>query len=60
MRPSDRARELGCSTLKDVITATGQSEQTLINWYAKRPLVFDACCLYAAGKLKENQSHEKN
>lgn len=44
MTPSKRAKELGCKSLAQVIRATGQSEQTLINWFKSRPYVFDACC----------------
>lgn len=48
MTPSQRAKELGCKSLAQVVKVTEQSEQTLINWFRSRPKVFDACCMYAA------------
>lgn len=54
MTPSQRAKEIGCNSLAQVVRFTGQSEQTLINWFKSRPIVFDACCEYAAKQAKRN------
>lgn len=54
MTPSQRAKELGCNSLAQVVKVTEQSEQTLINWFKSRPVVFDACCEYAAKNRDEN------
>lgn len=50
MTPSEQAKVLGCKSLAQVAKATGQSEQTLINWFnnPKKRIVFIACCEYAA------------
>lgn len=54
MTPSQRAKELGCNSLAQVVKVTGQSEQTLINWHKSRPVVFDACCEYAAKQAQRD------
>ncbi len=46
MTPSQLAKDLGCKNLKQVIQATEQSEQTLINWFKnpKKRKLFEIVC----------------
>lgn len=57
MTPSKRAKELGCKSLAQVIKATEQSEQTLINWYnnPKKSKLFDIVCEWTAIKMNKRE-----
>ena len=46
MTASQRAKQIGCNSLTHVAEVTGQSLQTLGNWYKNKRAVFEACCHY--------------
>lgn len=47
---SDRAKELGCISIKQVQDATGQSYHTLRNWFKsnEKSKLFDVVCIGVA------------
>ena len=47
MRPSEQVKGAGLKSLVELSSITGQSEQTLINWYKKKPDLFDVVLLGA-------------
>lgn len=46
MTPSQRAKELGCESLAQVVRVTKMNEKTLINWFnnPKKKDLFDIVC----------------
>ena len=44
--PSQRAQELGCRSLAQVIKISGVPKSTLIDWFTTYPNRFDAMCVY--------------
>lgn len=57
MTPSQRAKELGCESLAQVVRVTSMNEKTLINWFnnPKKKVLFDAVCLGVSIIDKENK-----
>lgn len=47
MTPSQRAKDLGCRSLNQVIKYSEVPEHTLHDWFARYPKRFDAACIYA-------------
>ncbi len=39
--PAKRCKEIGLNGLKEVIEATGQSQQCLDNWFKNKPELFE-------------------
>lgn len=56
MTPSKQAKELGLKTLTQVSELTGQSPQTLINWFHNKPELFDVVLLGCKSKLTGRSS----
>ena len=56
MTPSQKAKELGCKSLLQVAEKTGQSEQTLINWFnnPKKRVLFEIVCKGVANESTSN------
>lgn len=52
MTPSKQAKELGLKSLTQVSELTGQSLQTLTNWFNDKPELFEIVLLGCVGKLK--------
>lgn len=52
MTPSQQAKQAGLTGLKQVSEMTGQSAQTLINWYKNKPELFDVVISGCVAKLK--------
>lgn len=56
MTPSQRAKELGCRSLAQVIKISEVPERTLHDYFKSKPKLFDACCVYTRevkyGKVK--------
>lgn len=50
MTASDRAKELGCNSLAQVIQESEQSKQTIINWFnnPKKRKLFELVCTAVA------------
>ena len=56
-RPSEVAKKLGFSSLKDLVEYTGESSQNLNNWSKSKPERFKIFVLGAAvKKLMDNSS----
>lgn len=53
MTPSQQAKALGCKSLAQVANATGQSQQTLINWF-NNPKKHDLFVIVCKGVASEN------
>ncbi len=51
MTASKKAKELGLKNLKQVSELTGQSLQTLTNWFNDKPELFEVVLLGCAAKL---------
>ena len=51
MTPSKKAKELGLKSLTQVSKLTGQSLQTLTNWFNDKPELFEVVLLGCAAKL---------
>ncbi len=49
--PSKQAKELGLKSLTQVSELTGQSLQTLTNWFNYKPVLFEVVLLGYAYKL---------
>jgi hypothetical protein len=49
--PSKKAKELGLKSLTQVSELTGQSLQTLTNWFNDKPELFEVVLLGCAAKL---------
>ena len=52
--PSKQAKELGLKSLTQVSELTGQSPQTLTNWFNHKPELYEIVllgCLYKAREL---------
>lgn len=47
MTPSQRAKELGCKSLAQVIKLSEVPESTLHDWFKHYPKRFDMACIYA-------------
>ena len=62
MTPSQKAKELGCKSLLQVAEKTGQSEQTLINWFnnPKKRVLFEIVCKGVATHVNPKMVIEKN
>ena len=55
MYANDKAKELGCTNIGQVAEQTGQSLQTLNNWF-NNPLkkdLFDIVCIGVAAKVEQ-------
>jgi|TARA_R100001480_G_scaffold46963_2_gene60059 hypothetical protein len=50
--PSKQAKELGLKSLTQVSELTGQSLQTLTNWFNDKPYLFEIVLLGCVVKLK--------
>lgn len=61
MTPSQKAKELGCKSLLQVAEKTGQSEQTLINWFKnpKKRVLFEIVCKGVATHVNPKMVMEK-
>lgn len=46
MTPSQRAKELGCRSLAQVIKFSEVPERTLHDWFKNYPKRFDMACIY--------------
>ncbi|AAW67508.1 hypothetical protein [Listonella phage phiHSIC] len=46
MTPSQRAKELGCRSLAQVIKYSEVPERTLHDWFKNYPKRFDMACIY--------------
>lgn len=46
MTPSQRAKELGCRSLAQVIKISEVPERTLHDWFKNYPKRFDMACIY--------------
>lgn len=46
MTPSQRAKELGCRSLAQVIKISEVPERTLHDWFKSYPKRFDMACVY--------------
>ena len=53
---SQRAKQLGAKSLKQVSTATGVSFQTLNNWYNNKPALFDVAVIGAVEMARKNEA----
>ena len=55
MTPAQRAKELGCESLAQVVKVSKQSEQTLINWFnnPKKQELFNLVCVGVHHKTKK-------
>ena len=55
MTASQKAKELGCISLVQVAKVSGQSEQTLINWFnnPKKQELFNLVCVGVHHKTKK-------
>ncbi|MGB0943118.1 MAG: hypothetical protein ACPGUE_11980 [Marinomonas sp.] len=53
MTPSKQAKELGLNSLTQVSELTGQSLQTLTNWFNDKPELFEIVLLGCLNKLGE-------
>ena len=53
MKPSEQAKAAGLNSLKELSEITKQSEQTLLNWHANKPEMFEIAILGAVQKKKE-------
>ena len=51
-RPSDVARAAGLNGLKDIVEATGRTEQTVISWFKKEPKLFTVAVAGTAALLR--------
>jgi hypothetical protein len=56
MTPSKKAKELGLKSLTQVSKITGQSLQTLTNWFKDKPELFEAVILGCKNKIKETEN----
>jgi hypothetical protein len=52
MTPSKQAKELGLKSLTQVSELTGQSLQTLTNWFNDKPKLFEIVIIGCAEKIK--------
>ena len=52
MTASKKAKELGLKSLTQVSELTGQSLQTLTNWFKDKPELFEVVLIGCAAKLK--------
>ncbi|MGB1292276.1 MAG: hypothetical protein ACPG5Z_09070 [Pseudoalteromonas sp.] len=55
MTPSKQAKELGLKSLTQVSQLTGQSLQTLSNWFYDKPELFEVVLLGCIEKAKDNE-----
>ena len=55
MTPSEKCKQAGLKSLKEVSDMTETSVQTLINWHTSKPRLFDAVVI---GCAKINQDKE--
>jgi len=51
--PSKQAKELGLKSLTQVSELTGQSLQTLTNWFNDKPELFEVVLLGCKSKVKQ-------
>jgi len=51
MTASQKAKELGFKSLTQVQELSGQSQQTLDNWFKKKPILFEVVLLGCLAKL---------
>jgi hypothetical protein len=51
MSASKKAKELGFKNLAQVQELSGQSQQTLDNWFKKKPLLFEVVLFGCLAKL---------
>jgi len=51
MTASQKAKELGFKNLAQVQELSGQSQQTLDNWFKKKPVLFEVVLLGCLAKL---------
>lgn len=47
MKPSEKAKEAGLSSLKELSKISGESTQTLNNWFNNKPFIFHAVLAHA-------------
>ena len=61
MHANDRAIELGCTQIRQVVNMTGVSLQTLNNWFnnPKKRALFDLVCCGVAHVTAELREHDK-
>jgi hypothetical protein len=56
MKPSERCKAAGLKSLAELSEITGESVQTLNNWYKYKPIIFDALLMWA---LRHKRKTEK-
>ena len=59
MTASKQAKELGLKSLTQVSELTGQSLQTLTNWFHDKPELFNVVLLGCKSILSDNQQENK-
>ena len=59
MTASKQAKELGLKSLTQVSELTGQSLQTLTNWFNHKPKLFNVVLLGCKSILSDNQQDNK-
>ena len=60
MTPSKQAKELGLKSLTQVGELTGQSLQTLTNWFNDKPGLFEVVLVGCKEKVKINGSQQES
>ncbi len=60
MTASKQAKELGLKSLTQVSELTGQSLQTLTNWFNDKPELFEVVLLGCVAKGKDQHDNIKN
>lgn len=48
--PASRAKELGCTSLKEVVDTTNVPRSTLNDYFKSKRVIFDALCIYTRYK----------
>jgi hypothetical protein len=54
MTASQKAKQLGCKSLKQITDKTGTSLQTLTNWFNHKPDLFHVVCVGVAELSKKD------
>ena len=57
MKPSEKCKLAGLKSLDELSKISGESSQTLINWFKLRPFKFDAILIHAV-RYKQNKIGE--